>query len=317
MISFIVIGKNEGWRLKKCLDSVYFVIDEDNIKDYEVIYVDSKSIDDSINIAKSYIGINVYSITGECNAAIARNIGAKEAKGDILFFIDGDMEIQSGFIHRVIDRISGKLNYPFVSGVWNDLVYSTSWDYRYNINRDDNAKDTVEVTTGGLFIIEADLWKRVGGMDNRLKRHQDLDLGFRLNQLGYPLHRKKELLALHHTIKYSDREAATNYYKYTGLLLRKHFFSKMALRILVHNQYTSVILVLSILASVIFEWYCIFLYLLIAMYRTIKWYRSQKGGGIIKLFVIMKFVVARDLTFLFSFISYYPSIPSFSYKQYR
>lgn len=94
MISFIIIGRNEGWRLEKCFTSVFKTIKKDNIESFEVIYVDSKSTDNSVNVAKSYEEIKVFQIVGVCNAAIARNVGAKEAKGDILFFIDGDMEIQ-------------------------------------------------------------------------------------------------------------------------------------------------------------------------------------------------------------------------------
>ena len=102
MISFIVIGKNEGWKLKLCFDSIQNVVSQDGITDYEVIYVDSRSIDDSIQLAKTYPNTRVFMITGECNAGVGRNVGAKEAKGDILFFVDGDMEIQAGFLCKVL-----------------------------------------------------------------------------------------------------------------------------------------------------------------------------------------------------------------------
>ena len=85
MISFIIIGKNEGWRLQKCLQSISYVVEQDAIANYEIIYVDSQSTDNSIELAKQY-GAKAFLITGECNAAIARNIGAKEAIGDI--FVD-------------------------------------------------------------------------------------------------------------------------------------------------------------------------------------------------------------------------------------
>lgn len=313
MISFIVIGRNEGWRLKKCLDSLCVVVKQDNISDYEIIYVDSKSTDDSINLAKSYKDINVYSITGECNSAIARNIGAKKASGDILFFVDGDMEIQCGFINTVIDSKTQKLHYPFVSGVWNDIVYKANWEYSYSIERDKEAIDRIEQTTGGLFIIDADLWARVGGMDNRLKRHQDLDLGFRLFKLGFPLHRKKELLALHHTTPYTDREIATGYYKYTGLFFRKHFFSKRSIRIILFNQYTSLFFLLSIIFTFFGLYFFWGIYLFLLLYRSLKSYIKQKDMKLKKLLRIIKFMFIRDIVFLISVVAYYPSTPNLNY----
>ena len=101
MISFIVIGKNEGWRLTNCLDSILIFISNENITDFEIIYVDSNSTDDSIQRARAYRAVKVYLITGNCNSAIARNVGAQQAKYNILFFLDGDMELLPEFFEFV------------------------------------------------------------------------------------------------------------------------------------------------------------------------------------------------------------------------
>jgi len=103
MISFIIIGRNESWKLTKCIESVFDTAKYSSLEDYEVLYVDSQSTDNSIELVNEFNGINVFLIKGECNAAIARNIGAVEAKGDILFFIDGDMEIIPSFLNEVLD----------------------------------------------------------------------------------------------------------------------------------------------------------------------------------------------------------------------
>ena len=52
---------------------------------------------------KNFNEVKIYIITGKFNAAIARNIGAKEAKGDV-FFIDGDMEILPDFLPLVYNE---------------------------------------------------------------------------------------------------------------------------------------------------------------------------------------------------------------------
>jgi len=51
-LSFIIIGKNEGWKLSLCFDSVNRCIENNSILNYEIIYVDSQSADNSIEIAK-------------------------------------------------------------------------------------------------------------------------------------------------------------------------------------------------------------------------------------------------------------------------
>ena len=52
MISFIVIGRNEGWKLTKCFESIYDTINYNKLINYEIIYVDSASTDDSIDRQK-------------------------------------------------------------------------------------------------------------------------------------------------------------------------------------------------------------------------------------------------------------------------
>ncbi len=117
MISFIIIGRNEGWKLIKCFESVTAAINKNKIKDYEVIYIDSDSKDESIDNAKKFdrIELIIFSIINNYNAAAARNIGANESTGEVLFFIDGDMEIEPEFLKHVLnDDLS--LEYQYVSG---------------------------------------------------------------------------------------------------------------------------------------------------------------------------------------------------------
>lgn len=305
MISFIIIGKNEGWRLQKCLQSISYVVEQDAIANYEIIYVDSQSTDNSIELAKQY-GAKAFLITGECNAAIARNIGAKEAVGDILFFIDGDMELFPDFLPQVLTK-DGQLEYPFISGIFNDIVYDLDWNYldtsrRHKLQEGD--ADSVETTTGGLFLITHSLWDKVGGMDTRFKRSQDYDLGLRLNKINYPLHRKATLLANHYMRQYNIQQFYISGVKYSSLLLRKHWNDKHYLKLFIRQQYTTIILVLSTVLSFISVWF-IGLYILTCMYKNIKqrnWTRMWNP-------------VARDIVLLWALLCFWPSKNALKYKQ--
>ena len=66
-ISFIIIGRNEGWKLKLSLNSIFDTIKYYNIEEItETIYVDSNSEDNSIDIAKGFPLTNIIRITGKC-----------------------------------------------------------------------------------------------------------------------------------------------------------------------------------------------------------------------------------------------------------
>lgn len=313
MVSFIVIGRNEGWRLEKCFKGIYVFVEAEKIVDYEVIYVDSKSTDGSVELSKRFNNTKTLLITGECNAAIARNIGAKEASGDILFFLDGDMELIPGFWSSVVK--DGRMVYPFVSGIENDLMHDGEWHYQYTrVRRKFKVGiDKFEVTTGGLFMIEASLWKRVGGMDNRFKRCQDLDFGFRLTNKGVKLCRKPLKWVNHYTRDYEVRKDQSSFFKYTAMLLRKHFFNIPAQRFLIGPNYTMWMMLLSIVLLLVFKsvW-PIFLYLVPILYRTFRAY--QRNRKLVNPIITFIKLIAFDIEFIFYFLFYWPKKQELEYK---
>lgn len=305
MISFIIIGKNEGWRLQKSLQSISYVVEQDAIANYEIIYMDSQSTDNSIELAKQY-GAKAFLITGECNAAIARNVGAKEAIGDILFFIDGDMELFPGFLPKVLNE-NGKLKYPFMSGIFNDIVHDLDWNYLYTSRRhklQEGDEDSVETTTGGLFLIEHSLWDKVGGMDTRFKRSQDYDLGLRLSQMGYSLHRKAILLANHYMRQYTIRNDYVGNVKYTALLLRKHWNNIDYLKIFIKQQYTTVLLLISIILSFVSP-LSLFLYVGALSYKNLKQKNMKRWWN----------PIVRDCTLLWALLFFVPNEYGLNYRK--
>lgn len=91
-IGVVAIGRNEGDRLKQCLNSIIPQTDQ-------IIYVDSGSIDSSPQFARS-LGIETVELDSSVpfTAARARNAGFEkllEIYPDIEFvqFIDGDCEL--------------------------------------------------------------------------------------------------------------------------------------------------------------------------------------------------------------------------------
>src|SRR5690349_14544884 len=121
MISFIVIGRNEEKNIKRCIQGIYRAIEIAGVQKYEIIYVDSKSTDRSLEIIECFKEVKVYLVTGDRNAAVGRNIGAREASGTVYYFIDADMEIDGEFLKNIYDNETADIKHPFVSGYLIDI----------------------------------------------------------------------------------------------------------------------------------------------------------------------------------------------------
>jgi len=93
-LSVVVIGRNEGARLRRCLDSVRAMRYYGQM---ELIYVDSGSSDGSVALAES-LGAKTIALTPlRPTAALGRNAGWRTATGDIVFFLDGDTVVDKDF----------------------------------------------------------------------------------------------------------------------------------------------------------------------------------------------------------------------------
>ena len=310
MISFVIIGRNEGWKLPKCIQSVIDTCSYNSINNYEIIYVDSNSTDNSIDLLKNFKKLAIFQLRGDVNAAIARNVGAEVAHGDVFFFIDGDMEINKSAILSLFDK-NMKLKYDFVSGDFENYYYSSS-DSKETIGKEmyhNNKEIKRDFVTGGLFAINKDKWFLVNGMRNIFKRSQDMDLGLRLSKKNIYLHRLPINLAKHHTISYNSprlwQQLKDNTHLYgRSLLYRNNLLNLNTLKLMIKQDYSLIILTLTIVLMVIFQNIgFILLYMLFLIIRTLL----RKN---LKYFV---YYVIRDLNVLLGFVFFHPKNKKISY----
>ncbi len=100
LVSVIVIGRNEGDRLARCLESVRamdFPPDQ-----MEVFYVDSDSCDESVRRAQDLGAETLLLPPGPPTAARGRNAGYRLARGAFLFFLDGDTIVAPQFLSHAL-----------------------------------------------------------------------------------------------------------------------------------------------------------------------------------------------------------------------
>lgn len=305
MISFIVIGKNEGWKLSKCFDSIINAVEQNQIEEYEIIYVDSCSTDDSIEIAKKIPGTTILSVTGKCNAAIGRNVGGKEAQGDILFFLDGDMELKVDFVASIFD-INGIMIHPAITGVYYHWFYDKGWNLIDNALPSEVAKSYFQIIIGGFFVIERALWRKVTGMDARLNINEDFDFGLRLAQCGIHILNVGQIAVIHHTLMSHSRNwhFLLNY-RYAAFLARKHFTNVYYWKKSLRMNYSAIILFISLIGLFVSP-YSLFIYLFILFLRSIS-----KGATYFPQ-RLQSFII-RDVVFLTALAFYYPNPTKESY----
>jgi glycosyltransferase involved in cell wall biosynthesis len=111
-ISVVVIGRNEGARLVRCLESVRNMRWSGAI---ELIYCDSNSGDGSADRARAF-GSRVVEIgTGRLTAARARNAGWQLSSAPFILFLDGDTILHPEFVTNGMAKFKDD---PRIAVVW-------------------------------------------------------------------------------------------------------------------------------------------------------------------------------------------------------
>ena len=112
LLSVVVIGRNEGERLTRCLESVRAMADIGG--PVELIYVDSASSDGSPERAAA-LGARVITVRPERpSAALGRNAGWRAARAPFILFLDGDTILHPRFVADALPELAR----PEVVVVW-------------------------------------------------------------------------------------------------------------------------------------------------------------------------------------------------------
>ncbi len=180
-LAIVIIGRNEGDRLKACFESI--VGSSENI-----IYVDSGSTDNSIQLAESF-SITVVSLDMSVpfSAARARNEGAERAIQandalEFIQFIDGDCTVDDQWIAEGLNAFAEdvaivcgrrKEKYPERS------LYNQLCDIEWNTPVGEAH------SCGGDFIIRADIFKCLGGFNSSVIAGEEPELCYRIREAGY------------------------------------------------------------------------------------------------------------------------------------
>lgn len=194
-VGVVIIGRNEGNRLRDCLSS--------GIREsLHILYVDSGSSDDSVQLARS-MGIDAIELDPltPFSAARARNEGFRRLLQthsglNYVQFIDGDCELQPGWLsiamgfladHADIAVVSGRLREKIVA----KSIYNTLCDIEWDVPAGP-AKEC-----GGIAMMRASAFERAEGFRIDLIAGEEPELCVRLRGQGWKIWRLDREMALH------------------------------------------------------------------------------------------------------------------------
>lgn len=180
MISVIVIGKNEGARLRACLNTAKNAL---KVLAHELIYVDSRSTDDSVSIAKA-CGARCF-VLEETNttAGLGRYVGTQAAQGEYLLFLDGDMLLQPGFVERAMMKMAAE-GYDGACGVREDRYMRGGEVISVNPNYFGCTAERIVPEFGGGVFLSADALHKAGGWSPDTIACEEAELHARLLDAG-------------------------------------------------------------------------------------------------------------------------------------
>ena len=166
MVSIIVTTKNEEANIGRFLSSVV----GQTYKDLEIIVVDNKSSDRTLEIAKKHTK-NVY-IKGPERSA-QRNFGVKKAKGKHVLIVDADMELTSGVVAGCVRKIKGHKMLIIPERTEGEGFMATIRKFEREMYMGDSS---IEVAR----FFEKETFNEFGGYDLSLTGTEDYDLPKRI-----------------------------------------------------------------------------------------------------------------------------------------
>lgn len=180
MLSVIVIGRNEEARLHACFESIRSGM---GVLQHEILYIDSRSTDSSVQIAREH-GARCYVLDAEkTTAGLGRWVGAQEAKGEYLLFLDGDMQLCPGFVMRAMMSIA-KSEYDGVCGQREDIYMKNGQEIGRKANYFSCTQERLVPEFGGALFIKAESLKKAGSWAADTIACEEAELHARLLDAG-------------------------------------------------------------------------------------------------------------------------------------
>jgi GT2 family glycosyltransferase len=159
--------------------------------------------DPSISKAADAIGAVVLMRSKSGGPAIARNLGARSARGDILFFADADVELPADTVRRIADCFAENPDLAGLFGSYDTEPAEPDFfsQYRNLLHHyvHQNAHTEASTFWAGCGAVRRSVFYEVGGFDEEypVPCIEDIELGSRIRRAGYQIRLVKDLQVKH------------------------------------------------------------------------------------------------------------------------
>ena len=199
-ISVVILTKNSQKHLKKCLKSI--VLQE--YHDFEIIVVDSGSVDHTLGILRHYqiesdFPFEIIHVSSGTSIGKARQIGLEQSYGELIAYIDSDVELphpnwlenmyrpfivtqQNPIYGLQVNEIAGVQTLAKSRDTDPEILKKIHSRFEYKNNIIDI--DHYEMVGTGHILIRKELIEMVGGFRN-IRSSEDLDVTKKIMELGY------------------------------------------------------------------------------------------------------------------------------------
>ena len=192
-VGFVAIGRNEGRRLRACLQS---------LAGGPVVYVDSGSTDDSLELARAAGALTAeLDLASPFTAARARNLGLQRLRAahpglEFVQFVDGDCELRAGWVEAGLAALRAQPDVAVVCGRRRERhpeasVYNRLCDVEWDTPPGEAA------ACGGDALMRVAAVAEVGGYDPSLIAGEEPELCLRLRRRRWRILRLPVEMTLH------------------------------------------------------------------------------------------------------------------------
>lgn len=192
----VVIGRNEGQRLRACLESV-------RGRTAAVVYVDSGSSDGSVALARA-LDVEVIELdvrTTAFTAARARNAGFRRLRElrpqlELVQFVDGDCELAPDWLERAAGFLRRRPEVAVACGRLREKhpehsVYNMLCDMEWQAPAGESG------SCGGIAMMRSRALEAAGGFNERMIAGEEPELCVRLRAAGWRIWRLEDEMARH------------------------------------------------------------------------------------------------------------------------
>lgn len=186
-ISVVIPNCNNAATIGKCLESAF----SSDYRNFEVIVVDDCSEDNSIEVIKKFPS-KLICLEKHAGASRARNIGAENSNGDVIFFTDADCILKKDTLSISSKTIQAGTPDVIIGGTYTKIPYDKGFFSMFqsvfiNYSETKKPENPDYIATHAMIINALTFRKSNGFPEDFLPILEDVEFSHRLREKGYRL----------------------------------------------------------------------------------------------------------------------------------